>query len=101
MITTVTGMTPTEARTLRGWNRLFINFSWQHLSCEDLEGGAALDDLLECRVVGYKNGPPSEGGPSRNVRSYKATPGRLRRCLRRSRRMAASFFRFRCALGFS
>ncbi|MDE0898185.1 MAG: hypothetical protein OSA81_04140 [Longimicrobiales bacterium] len=45
-------MTPTKARTLPGWNRLLINFSWQHLSGEDLEGGAALDDLFECRVVG-------------------------------------------------
>ena len=58
MMMTVTEMTPTEARTRRGWNHLLVSFSWQHLSGEDLEGWAALDDLFERRVLGTKNAPP-------------------------------------------
>jgi len=51
MMLTVTGVTPTEARTLRGWNRLLITFAWQHLSGDDLEGWAALDELFDHRAA--------------------------------------------------
>jgi AraC-like DNA-binding protein len=51
MMLAVTGLTPTEARTLRGWNRLLITFAWQHLSADDLERWATLDELFERRVA--------------------------------------------------
>ncbi|MDA0327518.1 MAG: AraC family transcriptional regulator [Gemmatimonadetes bacterium] len=51
MMANVTGMTPTEARTLRGWNRLLIGFAWTHLPPGHLEGWASLDDLFARRVA--------------------------------------------------
>ncbi|NNF12421.1 MAG: helix-turn-helix transcriptional regulator [Gemmatimonadetes bacterium] len=42
-------MTPTELRSLRGWNRLLITFAWSHLSPDHLEAWSTLDDLFEQR----------------------------------------------------
>jgi AraC-like DNA-binding protein len=47
----LTGLTPTEVRTLRGWNRLLIGFAWNHLSSEAIEGWRNLEDLLRFRVA--------------------------------------------------
>ena len=44
-------MTPTEARSVRGWNRILITFSWSHLSADLLEAWATLDDLFERRIA--------------------------------------------------
>ena len=44
-------MTPTELRSLRGWNRLLITFSWSHLTTEHLEAWSTLDDLFERRTA--------------------------------------------------
>jgi AraC-like DNA-binding protein len=45
------GMTPTEARTVHGWNRLLITFAWHHLGPEALEAWSDLDELFERRVA--------------------------------------------------
>ena len=51
MMADVTGMTPTDGRTLRGWRRLLISFAWTHLSTDALEAWASLDELFERRVA--------------------------------------------------
>jgi len=51
MMAAVAGMTPTEARTLRGWNRLLISFAWTHLPPDALEGWASLETLFTRRVA--------------------------------------------------
>ena len=50
-LATVAGMTPTEVRTVTGWNRLLITFAWSHLTADALEGWAALDDLFARRIA--------------------------------------------------
>jgi len=47
----LTGMTPTEVRTLPGWNRLLITFAWTYLSEDALKGWVELDDLFVRRVA--------------------------------------------------
>jgi AraC-like DNA-binding protein len=47
----LTRVTPTEARTLRGWNTLLISFAWSHLTPEALDAWAGLDGLFERRVA--------------------------------------------------
>ena len=47
----LTGMTPTEVRTLPGWNRLLITFAWTYLSEDALKGWVELDDLFARRVA--------------------------------------------------
>jgi AraC-like DNA-binding protein len=47
----LTRLTPTEARTLHGWNRLLINFAWTHLDAGALEAWRAMDDLFVARVA--------------------------------------------------
>jgi len=47
----LTRVTPTEARTLRGWNTLLIRFAWAHLTPEALDAWAGLDGLFERRVA--------------------------------------------------
>lgn len=42
----VVGLTPTEVRTVRGWNRLLITFAWKHLSLEALERWRTMDELF-------------------------------------------------------
>jgi AraC-like DNA-binding protein len=47
----LTSMTPTELRTLKGWNRLLISFAWGHLSASALESWASMDELFERRAA--------------------------------------------------
>jgi AraC-like DNA-binding protein len=47
----LTGMTPTEARALRGWTRLLITFAWTHLDAESREGWGGLEGLFVRRVA--------------------------------------------------
>lgn len=51
MMAAVSGMTPTEVRTVHGWNRLLISFAWQHLTPDALEAWSGLDELFERRVA--------------------------------------------------
>jgi AraC-like DNA-binding protein len=44
-------VTPTEARTLQGWNKLLITFAWHHLTPEALDAWAELDELFEVRAA--------------------------------------------------
>jgi len=46
MMATVCGMTPTELRTVHGWNRLLISFAWLHLTPEALEAWSDLELFL-------------------------------------------------------
>ncbi len=46
-----TRVTPTEARTLHGWNRLLISFAWTHLGPGALETWRGMDDLFVARVA--------------------------------------------------
>lgn len=47
----VVRMTPTEARSRRGWNRIVIDFTWSHLSVDHLRAWSTLDDLFERRIA--------------------------------------------------
>ncbi|GMV04156.1 MAG: hypothetical protein AMXMBFR53_04370 [Gemmatimonadota bacterium] len=47
----LTRLTPTEARTLHGWNRLLISFAWTHLGAEALDAWREMDDLFVARVA--------------------------------------------------
>jgi len=47
----LTGLTPTEVRTVRGWNRLLIGFSWTYLTQGQLEGWDGLDELFGREVA--------------------------------------------------
>jgi len=47
----LTRLTPTEARTLHGWNRLLISFAWTHLGKTALEAWREMDDLFVARVA--------------------------------------------------
>ena len=51
MMASLTRLTPTEVRTVRGWNTLLISFAWQHLTPESLDAWAELDGLFERRVA--------------------------------------------------
>jgi AraC-like DNA-binding protein len=51
MMWSVGQITPTEARTVTGWQRLVVSFTWTHLPPEALEGWASLDDLFERKVA--------------------------------------------------
>jgi AraC-like DNA-binding protein len=45
------GTTPTELRTIRGWNRLVVRFAWVHLTPDALGAWTTLTDLFERRVA--------------------------------------------------
>lgn len=47
----LTRVTPTEARTLHGWNRLLISFAWTHLRADALDAWRLMDDLFAARVA--------------------------------------------------
>lgn len=47
----LTAMTPTEARTFRGWTRLLITFAWNYLGPDFLEAWNDLEDLFVRRVA--------------------------------------------------
>jgi AraC-like DNA-binding protein len=51
MMWTATRMTPTDVRTLKGWNRLLISFAWEHLSTQALEAWSSLEELFERRAA--------------------------------------------------
>jgi AraC-like DNA-binding protein len=44
-------LTPTEVRTVRGWNRLLITFAWAHLTPAALDGWAQVGPLFQRRVA--------------------------------------------------
>lgn len=50
-LSSLAGVTPTEVRSMAGWNRLLITFAWANLSAEELEGWASLDDLFRRRIA--------------------------------------------------
>jgi len=45
-ITSLTGLKPTEIRSVKGWNRLLISFAWKHLGREDMVGWQELEDVF-------------------------------------------------------
>lgn len=47
----LTRLTPTETRTLHGWNRLVISFAWNFLGAEHLEAWRDLEDLFQQRAA--------------------------------------------------
>jgi AraC-like DNA-binding protein len=47
----LTKLTPTEVRTVRGWNTLLLSFAWTHLTPQALEAWADLEELFERRVA--------------------------------------------------
>jgi len=47
----LTGLTPTEVRTVRGWNRLLINFAWNYLTAPALATWDGFDELFEHEVA--------------------------------------------------
>jgi len=51
MMGALTGLTPTEGRTVHGWNRLLISFAWLHLTPDALRSWASLEDLFEQRAA--------------------------------------------------
>lgn len=51
MMASLTRLTPTDVRTVRGWNTLLISFAWEHLTPDALDAWAGLDGLFERRVA--------------------------------------------------
>jgi AraC-like DNA-binding protein len=49
-VATLTELTPTEVRTVRGWNRLLITFAWSHLTPAALDRWAGLEELFQRRA---------------------------------------------------
>jgi AraC-like DNA-binding protein len=47
----LTGMTPTEVRTLRGWTRLLVDFAWTYVRSDPHGAWAELEDLFVRRVA--------------------------------------------------
>jgi AraC-like DNA-binding protein len=47
----IAGTTPTELRSVRGWNRLVVRFAWIHLTPDALGSWATLNDLFGRRVA--------------------------------------------------
>ena len=47
----LTGLTPTEVRSVKGWNRLLISFAWQHLGAEAMAGWRELEDIFPAHVA--------------------------------------------------
>ena len=48
---TLADTTPTELRTVHGWNRLVVRFAWTHLTPEALEAWSTLTDLFGRRAA--------------------------------------------------
>lgn len=48
---TLVQLTPTEVRTVHGWNALLITFAWTHRTPEALDGWAGLDQLFQRRAA--------------------------------------------------
>ena len=51
MLWSVTGMTPTEVRTVVGWRKLLIAHGWEYLGPDELEAWSQLDDLFGRRAA--------------------------------------------------
>ena len=47
----LTGLTPTEVRTVRGWNQLLIAFAWTYLTGSSLHAWGGLDELFGRRAA--------------------------------------------------
>lgn len=47
----LTGLTPTEARTVHGWNRLVVGFAWRHLRPGALDAWKGLEPIFKRRVA--------------------------------------------------
>jgi len=47
----IAGTTPTELRSVRGWNQLVVRFAWIHLTPDALEGWTTLSDLFRRGVA--------------------------------------------------
>ncbi len=48
----LTRLTQTEVRTVRGWNRLLIAFAWTYLTgCSSLEAWSGLHELFGQRAA--------------------------------------------------
>jgi hypothetical protein len=47
----LTGLTPTEVRTVRGWNRLLIAFAWTYLTGSSLDAWGGLHELFGQRAA--------------------------------------------------
>jgi AraC-like DNA-binding protein len=47
----LTRVTPTEARTVRGWNTLLLSFAWMYLTPAALDAWSELEDLFARRVA--------------------------------------------------
>ena len=45
-ITSVTGLTSSELRSVQGWNRLLVTFAWRYLGKEAIHQWETLDDLF-------------------------------------------------------
>lgn len=46
---TLSGLTPSEVRTVKGWNRLLVSFAWNHLGPDRLDGWWEIEDLFPAR----------------------------------------------------
>jgi len=51
MMAALADQTPTEVRTVGGWQRLLISFAWIHLTPEALDGWSDLDRLFQRQVA--------------------------------------------------
>jgi hypothetical protein len=51
MMASLTPLTPTDVRTVHGWNTLLISFAWKHLTPDAMDAWAGLDGLFERRVA--------------------------------------------------
>ena len=51
MMAALAQLTPTEVRTVRGWNRLLITFAWAHLTPAALDAWAHVGPLFQRRVA--------------------------------------------------
>jgi hypothetical protein len=48
---TLAQTTPTEVRTVRGWNRLLITFAWAHLTPVALDAWVQIGQLFQRRAA--------------------------------------------------
>jgi AraC-like DNA-binding protein len=49
-VTSLTHLTPTEIRSVKGWSRLLIQFAWRHLGEPEMDGWRGLDDIFPLHV---------------------------------------------------
>jgi hypothetical protein len=51
MLAALAQSTPTEVRTVHGWNRLLITFAWAHLTPAALDAWAQVGPLFQRRAA--------------------------------------------------